>query len=182
MSSSPGPREGGPRRRRAFTAREKLDHLTAYEAACAAGDGGGAYLREQGVYSSQITEWRKLRDAWVLAREEARREDRPPVGGAGRDRPAHPGVGLDPPAFGENRSSTGSSGKSTRSLGGVLRESGHRERAEETLTGCYDDLVTAGVRTRDAAALMGLSKATQDRRRSRHRVGPPADPAARPVP
>ena len=35
------------------------------------------------------------------------------------------------------------------------------------MTGCYDDLVTAGVRTRDAAALMGLSKATQDRRRSR---------------
>ena len=67
VSSSPGPREGGPRRRRAFTAREKLDHLTAYEAACAAGDGGGAYLREQGVYSSQITEWRKLRDAGVLA-------------------------------------------------------------------------------------------------------------------
>ena len=49
VSSSSGPREGGPRRRRAFTAREKLDHLTAYEAACAAGDGGGgAYLREQG--------------------------------------------------------------------------------------------------------------------------------------
>ena len=67
VSSSSGPREGGPRRRRAFTAREKLDHLMAYEAACAAGDGGGAYLREQGVYSSQITEWRKLRDAGVLA-------------------------------------------------------------------------------------------------------------------
>ena len=65
VSSSQGPREGGPRRRRVFTAREKLDHLTAYEAACAAGD--GAYLREQGVYSSQITEWRKLRDAGVLA-------------------------------------------------------------------------------------------------------------------
>jgi transposase len=27
---------------------------------------GGAYLREQGIYSSQITEWRKLRDAGVL--------------------------------------------------------------------------------------------------------------------
>jgi transposase-like protein len=41
--------------------------LTAYESACAAGDGGGgAYLREQGVYSSQITEWRKLRDAGLL--------------------------------------------------------------------------------------------------------------------
>ena len=36
--------------------------------ACEAGDGsGGAYLREQGIYSSQITEWRKLRDAGVLA-------------------------------------------------------------------------------------------------------------------
>jgi len=68
VSSSPGPREGGPRRRRVFTAREKLDHLTAYETACAAGDGGGgAYLREQGIYSSQITEWRKLRDAGVLS-------------------------------------------------------------------------------------------------------------------
>ncbi len=68
VTVNPGPREGGPRRRRAFTAREKLDHLTAYEEACAAGDGGGgAYLREQGVYSSQITEWRKLRDAGLLS-------------------------------------------------------------------------------------------------------------------
>ena len=68
VTENPGPREGGPRRRRAFTAREKLDHLTAYEAACSAGDGGGgAYLREQGVYSSQITEWRKLRDGGLLS-------------------------------------------------------------------------------------------------------------------
>jgi hypothetical protein len=68
VTENPGPREGGPRRRRAFTAREKLDHLVAYEAACEAGDGGGgAYLREQGVYSLQITEWRKLRDAGLLA-------------------------------------------------------------------------------------------------------------------
>ena len=41
--------------------------MTAYVAACAAAGGGGAYLREQGVYSSQITEWRKLRDAGVLS-------------------------------------------------------------------------------------------------------------------
>src|SRR6476659_11371806 len=67
VTENHGPREGGPRRRRACTAREKLDHLTAYESACAAGDGGGgAYLREHGVYSSQITEWRKLRDAGLL--------------------------------------------------------------------------------------------------------------------
>src|SRR4029078_8179008 len=67
VTENPGPREGGPRRRRAFTAREKLDHLTAYESACTAGEAGvGASLREQGVYSSQITERRKLRDAGVL--------------------------------------------------------------------------------------------------------------------
>src|ERR1700709_610316 len=66
--STPGPREGGPRRRRAFTATEKLQHLSAYEQACAAADGGGgAYLREQGIYSSQITQWRQLRDAGLLA-------------------------------------------------------------------------------------------------------------------
>ena len=49
------------------------------------------------------------------------------------------------------------------------------------MSGCYDDLVNAGVRTRDAAALLGLSKATQDRRR-RGPVGPPAEPGARAVP
>ena len=66
--STPGPREGGPRRRRAFTATEKLQHLTAYEQVCAAGEGGGgAYLREQAIYSSQITQWRQLRDAGLLA-------------------------------------------------------------------------------------------------------------------
>jgi hypothetical protein len=66
MDSSAGPRAGGPRPRRSFTAREKLDHLAAYEAACAY-NGGGAYLRAEGLYSSQVTEWRRLRDAGVLA-------------------------------------------------------------------------------------------------------------------
>ena len=68
LVSTQGPRAGGPRRRRAFTVAEKVEHLAAYEAACEAGDGGGgAYLREQGVYSSQITQWRQLRDAGLLA-------------------------------------------------------------------------------------------------------------------
>lgn len=65
MDSSAGPRAGGPRPRRSFTAREKLEYLAAYEAACADG-GGGAYLRAEGLYSSQMTEWRRLRDAGVL--------------------------------------------------------------------------------------------------------------------
>jgi transposase len=63
--SIPGPRAGGPTPRRSFTPAQKLDHLTAYDYAILRSQ-GGAYLREQGIYSSQITEWRKLRDAGVL--------------------------------------------------------------------------------------------------------------------
>jgi len=64
--SSPGPRSGGPTSRRSFTSAQKLDHLAAYEAAVANGQ-GGAYLRQHGLYSSLISEWRRLRDAGVLA-------------------------------------------------------------------------------------------------------------------
>lgn len=62
--TNPGPRAGGQSRRRTFTPTEKLDLLAGYEEAIV-GPKGGAYLRENGVYSSQITEWRKLRDAGV---------------------------------------------------------------------------------------------------------------------
>ena len=41
------PRGDGPRRRRAFTAADKLAHLAAYEQACEHGE-GGAYLRREG--------------------------------------------------------------------------------------------------------------------------------------
>jgi len=65
MNSSPGPRAGGPTPRRSFTPKQKLDHLAAYEDAISRNE-GGAYLRKQGIYSSQITECRKLRDAGAL--------------------------------------------------------------------------------------------------------------------
>lgn len=64
-STPEGPRSGGPMRRRSITPAEKLAHLSAYELAITTNT-GGAYLRQQGIYSSQITEWRKLRDAGVL--------------------------------------------------------------------------------------------------------------------
>ena len=63
--SSSSPRAGGPSRRRSFTPAQKLEHLAAYEAACGHGE-GGAYLRSDGLYSSLISEWRRLRDAGVL--------------------------------------------------------------------------------------------------------------------
>ena len=59
------PRAGGPKRRRTFTPAEKLAHLVAYDQACQSGQ-GGAYLRREGMYSSQVTEWRKLRDGGLL--------------------------------------------------------------------------------------------------------------------
>jgi transposase-like protein len=42
-----------------------LRYLQEYEAACETGQ-GGAYLRSQGLYSSLVTEWRRLREAGVL--------------------------------------------------------------------------------------------------------------------
>ena len=63
--STSSPRAGGPSRRRAFTPAEKLAHLTAYELACES-SGGGAYLRAEGLYSSQVTDWRRLRDGGAL--------------------------------------------------------------------------------------------------------------------
>lgn len=69
MSSS-GPRAGGPTPRRSFTPAQKLDLLAQYEDACTRQE-GGAFLREQGLYSSQISEWRKQRDAGVLRGKKA---------------------------------------------------------------------------------------------------------------
>ena len=64
--ANPGPRAGGPGSRRSFSVAQKLEHLTAYEAAPDEGP-GGAYLRENGLYSSLISEWRRVRDAGALA-------------------------------------------------------------------------------------------------------------------
>ncbi len=60
-----GPRAGGPRPRRTFTPAQKSQHVAAYDQACQSGQ-GGAYLRREGLYSSQMTEWRKLRDGGLL--------------------------------------------------------------------------------------------------------------------
>jgi len=68
--SSTGPRAGGPTPRRSFTPSQKLEFLTAYETACQSNE-GGAFLRREGLYSSQMTEWRRQRDAGVLQGKKA---------------------------------------------------------------------------------------------------------------
>ena len=65
-SNISGPRAGGPRPRRSFTPAQKLEFLAAYDNACQSNE-GGAFLRQEGLYSSQMTKWRRLRDAGVLA-------------------------------------------------------------------------------------------------------------------
>jgi transposase len=55
-----------PPKRRTFTPEQKLTILAAYDEATGPG-AKGAYLRQEGIYSSHITEWRKARDAGSLA-------------------------------------------------------------------------------------------------------------------
>jgi len=55
-----------PPRRRTFTPEQKLAILAAYDEATGPG-AKGAYLRQEGIYSSHITEWRRARDAGSLA-------------------------------------------------------------------------------------------------------------------
>lgn len=66
MSRRKGPRSDGPRPRRSFTPAQKLDLLTRYEQALEQGE-GGAFLRREGLYSSLVSEWRRARDAGLLA-------------------------------------------------------------------------------------------------------------------
>jgi len=52
-------------RRRAFTAKYKLEVLAAFDAASEGEK--GAVLRREGLYSSHIVEWRRARDGGALA-------------------------------------------------------------------------------------------------------------------
>src|SRR5690625_7458928 len=52
-------------RRRVISVAEKLQHLEAYDEAIQTQQ-GGAYLRANGLYSSQIVQWRKQRDAGLF--------------------------------------------------------------------------------------------------------------------
>src|ERR1700721_1291303 len=61
----PDPEVPEKARRRTFTAQYKLDVVAEYDAAPAGAK--GAVLRREGLYSSHVVEWRRARDAGVLA-------------------------------------------------------------------------------------------------------------------
>ncbi|MBB5641109.1 hypothetical protein BJ997_001657 [Cryobacterium roopkundense] len=54
--SNPGAVAGGPTSRRSFSPAQKLAYLAAYDTAIK-NNGGSAYLRTEGLYSSPITKW-----------------------------------------------------------------------------------------------------------------------------
>src|SRR3954452_18457067 len=58
--------------RRTRSAAEKLRILQAYDAAPTGSSERGALLRREGIYSSQISKWRKLRDQGKLASPQRR--------------------------------------------------------------------------------------------------------------
>src|ERR1700748_2689892 len=61
----PDPEVPEKARRRSFTAQYKLDVVAEYDAAAAGEE--GAVLRGEGLSPSQVTEWRRARDAGTLA-------------------------------------------------------------------------------------------------------------------
>jgi hypothetical protein len=121
MSGSSSPRAGGPSRRRSFTPAQKLEHVTAYEQGLARGE-GGAYLRREGLYSSLMSQWRRLCDAGVLAGKQPGARGRPPECGPGGDRPAASRAGRGGAEAGHQPDRVGHHGKSARALGASLRE------------------------------------------------------------
>ena len=68
---------GGPTSRKSFTSAQKLDHLAAYEAALANGQ-GEAYRRQHRLCSSLIGEWRRFREVGVQAGNQAGQGASPP--------------------------------------------------------------------------------------------------------
>ncbi|MEW1980208.1 IS3 family transposase [Citricoccus sp. NPDC079358] len=173
--SSPGPRAGGPRPRRSFTPAQKLEYLAQYEEACTRQE-GSAFLRGQGLYSSQIAEWRKLRDAGVLEGKTAGQT-------IGKLSPEQAEIarlrrqlGVSESRLEQTEAALEVNGKTL----GVLRER-HREligraEAQEEMTNAYHQLVDLKVPTRLAAALVGVSRTTIYRKPGAARDHPPVAP------
>src|SRR6478672_2281217 len=102
----------------------------------------------------------------------------------GRDRAAHPRTRSRKQAVAHHRGRPGHHGKSTRSLGVTVRESGLRRAAQEALTETFAMLTGHGVSTRQAATLTGLVRSTATRRRNAATALTPAvctEPAVEPA-
>ncbi|MEV7099469.1 IS3 family transposase [Amycolatopsis sp. NPDC051045] len=157
--TSQHPRSDGPRRRRAFTASEKLAHLSAYEAACEQHDGGG-YLRREGLYSSLISEWRKQCDAGVLAGKKPGEK----VGKLSAEQAEIARLTLENARLNKRLNTTEAAldimGKAHALLENLSERADFRREAQEALNRAYTSMTGDGVPTRKAASLTGLVRST----------------------
>jgi transposase-like protein len=67
-ATTPSPEVQPPAERRTRSATDKLRILQEYEACPVGAPERGALLRREGIYTSQISKWRKLRDQGRLGR------------------------------------------------------------------------------------------------------------------
>ena len=82
MAKAPNPEAKFPERRRRFTAKYKLAILDAYDR-CSTPEERGALLRREGIYTSNIAQWRRARKAGALgalAQKRGRPTTRTPQG------------------------------------------------------------------------------------------------------
>ncbi|MEV4130531.1 IS3 family transposase [Nocardia sp. NPDC049707] len=160
---SQGPRGDEPKRRRAFSASDKLEHLDAYERAVGRGEGGG-YLRQEGLYSSLISEWRKQRDAGLLAGKTPGEK----IGKLTAEQAEIARLRRENERLNKRLATTETAldimGKAHALLETLSERADFRRAAKEALTAAYHALTIGGVATRAAAALTGLVRSTAIRR------------------
>lgn len=150
-----------PPTRRSYSPEYKLAILTAYDEETEPG-AKGAFLRREGLYSSQITEWRKAREAGSAGRprgEPANQAQRR----AQRSRPAEAEKRTPRVRAGQDTNGARHRGKSTRALGDALRERGHRGEVDEVIDTHHSDL-SAVIGKKAACRLLGRARATHYRR------------------
>ncbi|MGP5265047.1 IS3 family transposase [Glutamicibacter arilaitensis] len=174
--TTPGPRAGGPSRRRTFTPTEKLELLAGYDEAIVE-QKGGAYLREHGVYSSHITEWRKLRDAGVLEGKAAGTR----IGKLSAEQAEIARLRRQLEVSEGKRKKTEDALDINGKTLGVLRERRQRVagRAEvqEEMKAAYQQLLSIKIPSRKAAVIVGVSRTTMNRKPSKPQDAPrPAPP------
>ena len=121
-----------------------------------------------------ISEWRKQRDAGVLAGKRPGEKVGRLTAEQAEIARLTPGERAAEQAVEHHRSRPGHHGKSTRSLGDSFRESGFRRAAQEAMTQTYVSLIAGGVSTRQAAVLTGMVRSTATRRRNAATAPTPA--------
>ena len=83
-------------RRRTLTAADKRAYLDEYDALLKGSPERGAFLRREGLYSSDLSEWRKQRDSGAVAGLTGKpRTGRRPAGGVELDRSRRQVVRLE---------------------------------------------------------------------------------------